>query len=94
MFCVLSPVQLPNNSGAGPGTSREILVIKINFRLDPGPGGEIFLKITLFNSVNGPNIVLKSVICHPDPGPDGKFFLKMTKYFYLKKKYELDRNFF
>ena len=21
MFCVLSPVQLPNNSGAGPGTS-------------------------------------------------------------------------
>jgi hypothetical protein len=52
----------------------------------PGPGGKIFLKITLFNSVNGPKIVLKSVIYHLDPGPDGKFFLKVTKYFYLKKK--------
>ena len=27
-----------------------------------GPGGEIFLKMTLFNSINGPKIVLKSTI--------------------------------
>jgi hypothetical protein len=38
-------------------------VIKIN------SSKKIFLKITLFNSVNGPKIVLKSVICHLDPGP-------------------------
>ena len=68
-----------------PGTARQIireldrvrvkvqleksLLIKINF--PPGP----FLKITLFDSINGPKIVLKSVICHLDPGPDGKLFL-------------------
>ena len=74
----------PINSGAGPGTGRG--TARENFRLDPDPGEEIFLKMTLYNAINGPKIVLKSIKCHLGPVPVGKFSLNMTKYFYMKIK--------
>ena len=75
------------------GTSRYLKVL----RLVPGtcPGGEIFLKMTLFNSIKGPKIVLKSVISHMDPGPSGHFQWKWENIFIWKlKKMRIRKRFF
>ncbi len=60
MFCVLSPVQLPNNSRVGPGTSMgnlasetgykhpKIVLKSVIYHLYPGPDGKLFDKMTKY----------------------------------------------
>ena len=58
MFCVLSPIQLPNNSWAFPPKKcfyriPIFFILKKNTNFLAGPGGKIFLKMTLFNLISG-----------------------------------------